>query len=406
MVIEKQEANKYHHLLAQKVRMQAVNEAFGSWRKLGYPQAVPLHIGYPYPESYLLDRLIESVRKTFDEDGPEALKYGGGNLAKKLEQLLIDRCNTRGLKVGPENLIITNGSMQGISFVCDLFLDCDDVMLIEAPTFMGALRCFKNFGVQLQTVELQEDGPDLDELEEKLQNWQSAGQKIPKLFYTIPNFHNPRGSTMSLSKRHRLLEMAHTYDFIIVEDDAYGELRYEGEDILPLRALDNYGRVIHLGSMSKILAPGVRIGWAIGPAPLIQATQANKTDGGTNPFAQAVVAKYWSLVDIDERLNDLRQGYRERRDAALRALEAHMPQGCSWSYPEGGYFIWVTLPEGMIASELLPKMGEEGGMPLAGNMFFPQGRGSNNLRISFSYPQPQVISQGVEAIARVVARHI
>lgn len=400
------EQDKYHHLLAKRIQANRVKDAYGSWRRLSNPDAVPLNYGYPYPDSYPMDELVKATEHLLEHDGAQALKYGGGSLASKVTELAAQRCTERGMDVGEDEILVTNGCAQAINLVCKLFLNFGDKIVVEAPTYMGALRSFRNFGADIHTVEMDDGGIDLNRLKEMLQGWEDKGESGPKFLYTIPNFHNPAGCSMSKARRLELLKIADEYDFIVVEDDAYGELRYEGEDIPTLRTLDQNDWVLHFGSMSKILAPGLRIGWAVGPQILISELQAKKADGGTNPFARGVVASYWSSIDMDTRLEKIRDGYQSRRDAALEALDKYMPSGCSWSEPEGGYFLWLTIPDSLDITELLPEITEEGAMPLAGTRFFPDGRGRQNMRMSFAYSEPDEIERGVKVIARVVERHL
>ncbi len=397
--------DRYHHLLSYRVQKNWRPERSGGRRRVRNPDAVPLNYGYPYADSYELDALVQACAEAMEEDGPEALRYGGGPLAGQLDGMILERCRQRGMDIEEDGLMVTHGSAQGITLVCDTFLDVDDHVIVEAPTYMVALRVFGNYCAQVHPVDMDGDGVIIEELESVLSDLTSRGEGV-KFFYTIPNFHNPAGATMSEDRRRRLLELAAEYDFMLIEDDAYGELRYEGEDLPLLSALDEGDRVVHLGSMSKILAPGFRLGWIVGPAPLVGHMGSIKADGGTNPFVRSMIAAYWRNLDVQEHLDRVRAGYRMRRDAAFSALEEHMPEGSSWSRPEGGYFLWLTVPEPLDVGELLEEIADEGAMPLPGTMFFPDGRGTRNLRVSFSYPDPGDLESGIAALGRVLKRHL
>ncbi|MFO8060423.1 MAG: PLP-dependent aminotransferase family protein [Bacillota bacterium] len=399
------EKDLYYDLVSERVQRNWEAEEYGTWRRVSNPDAVPLNFGFPYPDSYPLEDLVAACARVMREDGASALKYGGGPIAAELERMITDRCNERGMKVEEGELLITSGSAQGISLSAELFLNEGDSLMVEGPTFMGALKSFQNHPVNIHAVEGDDDGVRVDDMEQLLRRLSSEGRG-PKFFYCIPNFNNPGGFTMSLERRRRVLELAEEYDFMVVEDDAYGELRYEGEDLPTLRALDDAGRVLHLGSMSKILAPAVRIGWVVGPATLVQQMNRLKTDGGNNPLVQALVAACWGGLDVDCRLRKLRSGYRKRRDAALAALEEFMPGGCNWSHPQGGYFLWVTVPDSIDVTEILPEISEAGATPLAGTIFYPDDRGHHNLRLSFSFPEPEELSEGIRAMAGVIERHM
>ncbi len=397
--------DQYYDLVSKRVQRNWQAEGYGAWRKVSNPEAVPLNFGFPYPTSYPFEELASACAAVMEEDGADALKYGGGPLAAKMDRMIADRCKERGMNVGDDELLITSGSAQAISLAAELFLNEGDTMLVEGPTFMGALKSFQDHPVDIYAIEGDDDGVKTDDMEQLLQKLSSEGRP-PKFFYSIPNFNNPAGFTMSLERRQRVLELAEQYNFIVVEDDAYGELRYEGEDLPTLRALDEGDRVLHFGSMSKILAPAVRIGWVVGPAALVQQMERLKSDGGSNPLIRALVAACWGSIDVNERLIEIRSGYRMRRDAALEALETYMPDGCSWSRPEGGYFLWVTVPDTLDATEILPEIAEAGATPLGGTMFFPDDRGRQNLRLSFSFPDPSEIERGIRAMAEVIEKHL
>ncbi len=397
--------DRYYDLVSKRAQRNMDAGEPAGWGGDRAADAVPLNFGFPYPDSYPIDSLIKACATALREDGADALRYGGGPLAQEFDDLVAARCSERGLRAGEGNILVTNGSAQAISTVCSLLLDFGDLILVEAPTYMGALREFGNYGAEIRGVDLDGDGILTDELQRVLEELREDGVR-PKFLYTMPNFHNPAGSTMSMQRRRHLLELAEEYDFLVVEDDAYGELRYDGEDLPSLRALDESDRVLHLGSMSKILAPGFRLGWIVGPEPLIEQADRLKVDGGTGPFVRAMVGTYLREIDLDERIRHICRGYRSRRDAALNSLQEHMPDGCDWSEPEGGYFLWLTLPESVDVTVLLADIAEAGANPLPGNIFFPDDRGRNNLRLSFSYPDPDELDRGIRAIAEVVSANI
>ncbi|MFW5897209.1 MAG: PLP-dependent aminotransferase family protein [Bacillota bacterium] len=392
-------------LLSRRAKLRGVEGVIGGLRRQKR-DAVPLHYGYPYPDSYPLQDLSEAAAASLLRDGAECVNYGGGDLADQFSGMVRDRLRTRGIACGEDEIIITAGSSQAINLACAVFVDVGDRVLVEAPSYMGGLNSFRNFGADMVAVEVDEDGVLTDRLSDMLSKWRDGGEKMPKLLYLIANFNNPSGCTTSLSRRRELLQLSREYGFLILEDDAYGELRFYGEDISPLGALDTEGRVIHVGSMSKILAPGVRLGWAVADPHIIRMFNVHKADGGTSPLARTIVAGYLENADLESRLAQLRAGYRARRDAAVEALEEFMPSGCSWTYPEGGYFIWLTVPEGLDSEDLLPEMAEEGVKPLGGRQFYCDGRGARNFRISYSYPEPEEIRRGIELMARVIRRHL
>ncbi len=388
-------------LLSERARVRGVDGVIGGIRRQK-KDAIPLHYGYPYPESYPLESFCGTASRAILRDGPEAINYGGADFAEEFERRTLKRLATRGIQCDGDGILVTSGSSQAINLVCSILIDVGDPVLVEAPSYMGGLNSFRNFGARLLSVEVDEDGLCTDALRDLLVERNQRGATMPKLLYCITNFNNPSGSTTTLTRRRELLNLAREYGFLILEDDAYGELRFEGEDLPCLGAIDTEGLVIHVGSMSKILAPGVRLGWAVADPRLIEMMNVHKADGGTNPMARTIVGAYLAEVDMQARLEELRTGYRLRRDAAIEAMEEYMPEGCAWTYPQGGYFTWLTLPAGLDSDEMLPKMAEEGVRPLSGRQFYCDGRGAANFRISYSYPDPDDVREGVARMARVI----
>ncbi len=398
-------AKDLERLLSDRARLRGTGGVVGGLSRR-HDEAIPLHYGYPYPDSYPLEDLSRAAAQSILEDGPEAINYGGAELAEVFEGLVLDRLAVRGIACDSDRVLITSGSSQAINLVCSVFVDIGDKVLVEAPSYMGGLNSFRNFGAEMIPVEGDALGIRTEELGAMLADWRARGETMPKILYSITNFNNPSGCTTCAPRRRELLELAREYGFLILEDDAYGELRFEGEDIPCLGASDEDGSVIHVGSMSKILAPGVRLGWAVATPEIIRRLNVHKADGGTSPLARTVVGGYLQETDLDARLETLREGYRVRRDAALEALEAYMPDGCSWTRPEGGYFVWLTVPAGLDSDDMLEEMAEEGVKPLSGRQFYCDGRGAENFRISYSYPDPEDIRRGIEIMARVIRRRL
>ena len=392
-------------LLSDRARVRGVDGVIGGLRRQK-KDAIPLHYGYPYPDSYPLEEISSAARSSILEDGCESINYGGADLAEEFSRLVMQRLGKRGITCREEEMLVTSGSSQAINLVCSVFVDVGDRVLVEAPSYMGGLNSFRNFGADLVPIEVDELGIRTDELADRLSEWRAAGESMPKVLYSITNFNNPSGCTTCEPRRRELLDLAEEYGFLILEDDAYGELRFEGEDIPPLGAMDDRGVVVHVGSMSKILAPGVRLGWAVADERIIQMMNVHKADGGTSPLARTIVGAYLRETDMDARLEELRAGYRLRRDAAVGAMEEFMPQGCHWTVPEGGYFLWLTIPEGLDSDDMLDDMAEEGVKPLSGRQFYCDGRGARNFRISYSYPEPEAVRTGIELMARVIRRHM
>jgi 2-aminoadipate transaminase len=294
--------------------------------------------------------------------------------------------------------MLANGATDALDSVCQTFLEPGDRMFVEAPTFMGALGLFRNYGVELTGFPLDDDGVDLDAVADELAARRESERDLPTVFYTIPNFQNPTGTTLSRDRRERLLELAAEYGFVVIEDDAYGDLRYYGEDVPPLKALDDEGRVVRVGTFSKTIAPGIRTGWVIAHEEILERVRGVSA-GGTNTFTRGVVGRFCGDGRLEENVAELREAYRERRDHMLRCLDEEMPAAVEWTEPDGGFFVWVELPEGLDAGELLSDAADEGVVYLPGSMFFPDDRGENCLRLSFSHVSFEEMERGVAALA-------
>lgn len=389
------------HLFTPAVRDGLGADGYGSWRAIDAPDAVSLSFGFPFPDSFPNDELVAAAEAVFEEEGDRALQYGGGDYVDRLTDAVVDLERGRGIDCEAENVLLTNGSTHAIDVVAHTFLERGDEVIVEAPTFMGALRLFDNYGVEVTGVATDGDGLDVDALADDLRTRREASRDTPKMVYAIPTFQNPAGTTMSRERRERLLDLAEEFDFVVLEDDAYGELRFYGEPVPPLRALDETGRVVRVSTFSKTIAPGVRTGWVLADAEL-RAEIERMRAGGTNTFTQSVLGRYCAAGHLDETVPELVEAYRERRDHMLACLDEHMPAGAAWTDPDGGFFVWVDLPEGVDAEELLPAAADEGVTYLPGEMFYPDGddRGARSLRLSFSHVSLDEMEAGVAALAR------
>jgi 2-aminoadipate transaminase len=392
---------KVERLLRAPVRSAIDGSAYGAWRRIVDADAVGLSFGFPFPDALPQSTLTESVAAVFEAEGPEALQYGGGRYAGRLTEIVRERAAARGIDAGPDEVALTNGATHAIDTVCRAFLDPGDALVAEEPTFMGALSVFRNHGVEIVPAPVNDAGLDVDALADILAARRERGAPDPSLVYTIPNFQNPTGTTLPERRRRRLLDVAAEYDAAVLEDDAYGDLRYDGDPEPPLLALDDDGRVLRVGTFSKIVAPGVRLGWVLGDATAVRAVDTLAA-GGTNTFTRSVVGHYCDAGGLERALPDLRAAYRERRDRCLSALETHMPGGTAWTTPDGGFFVWVDLAADIDTTEMLDDAIDNGVTYLPGAMFYPEGGGEHSLRLSFSWEDPDAIERGVAALAETV----
>lgn len=362
--------------------------------------------GFPDPRSLPKDDLIEATRMALETDGEWALQYGSSAGDPVLvEQLIVKLKRDQGIEAAEENLLVTNGASQALNLIVQMLVDPGDTVLSEAPTWTGAVRSFKTAGAEIVEIGLTPDGTDVAQLARELQALRDAGVR-PKFFYMIPNFQNPTGVTTTLERRKKIVELASEHDFIIIEDDAYSDLRFAGEKIPSLYTLDGGNRVIFMGTFSKIVAAGIRLGWAVANPAIISRMLALKAEGGTSPFASHVVASFASSGTLAEHIQELRGIYHTRRNALLQALEDHMPDGTTWTVPEGGFFVWVTLPEGASVAKLGPAAVEQGVAISPGPTFYFSGRGDNEMRLSYSFNDPDEIRKGVGILAGLVKQQI
>lgn len=397
---EHERTGAFDHLFTGTVR-EGIGEArFGDWRTVSAPDAVSLSFGFPFPDSFPNDELVAAAEAVFEVEGDHALQYGGGDYVDRLPGIVAERARGRGIDCGAEEVLLTNGSTHAIDVICHTFVEPGDGLFVEAPTFMGALLLFGNYGVEFTGFPVDADGLDVEAVAGALEERRREGRDPPKLLYTIPTFQNPTGTTLSLDRRERLLELAGEYDFIVVEDDAYGELRYAGEELPPLKSLDDEGRVVRVSTFSKTIAPGVRTGWIIADEEIAEQVR-RMGPGGTNTFTQSVVGRYIEEGHLERNVPELRRAYARRRDHMLSRLEEEMPAGTEWTEPDGGFFVWVELPDGIDAEAMLPAAADEGVTYLPGVSFFPDDDGGESgLRLSFSHVPLDAMERGVEALGR------
>lgn len=361
--------------------------------------------GFPDSDSLPAETVTEATAAALAENPIWTLQYGIVTGPPKLRQVILDKlARDQGIKAGLDEIMITAGSSQGIQLIVQLLVNPGDTIIAESPSFLGFFDDVRNAGATIANVGVDDHGLKVDELESELKRLRGAGIR-PKFIYVLPNYQNPTGVTTSLDRRKRIVELAEEFDTIVIEDDAYFDLRYEGEVIPPIYTLDPNGRTLYLGTLSKTLAAGFRIGWVVAPASLIRRLAALKTDGGTNVFGSYVAAS-WIPEHFERHVGELRDIYRRRRDLVLAALEKYMPEGAEWSTPTGGFFIWVTLPEQINTRQLLAQAREMGIEYLPGAACFFNGDGSNKMRLSFSFARDEVIDEGIRRLGELVTSEL
>jgi 2-aminoadipate transaminase len=362
--------------------------------------------GFPDPKELPLDGIAEATGRTMATHGQWPLQYGPTMGYAGLIDLLVEKLGRdQGIMCGRENMILTAGGSQALGLLLDLFVDPGDTVLSEVPTWSGAVRAFKNVGATVEGIPLDDDGTRVDVLEAKLRDLRERGI-APKVLYMIPNFQNPGGMTTTLERRRRIIELAREYNFVVLEDDAYFDLRFEGERLPTLYELAGGRNVLYFGTFSKILAAGMRLGWIVGAPELIARLGVLKVDGSTNPFAAHVAYEYCKDGVLEARIQDLIRLYRHRRDLMLGELNERMPEGVTWRVPEGGFFFWLTLPEGVDATRALAKCRERGVEFLPGTACYFDGTGKNNIRLSFSYVSDEETVKGLQILSEVLQEEV
>lgn len=357
--------------------------------------------GFPDPESLPAQTVADAAVRALEANGRWALQYGATMGAGPLVDVLLQKlARDQGIVTTPEHVMITAGGSQAVGLIVDLFVDWEDTVLMEAPTWMGFIWALKNVGANQVAIPMQDDGMDMGALRSTLEQLRSDGV-TPKMIYVIPNFQNPTGISMSLEKRKALIELAHEFGTIIFEDDAYFDLRFSGEKIPSIYELDPYGLTIYTATFSKTMGAGMRLGWLVAPTDVIQHLGVLKVDGGTNIFGSYVAAE-WIPANLEEHLVELREIYHRRKLLMLEALARYMPEGTTWTDPEGGFFVWVTLPEGVDTLDMLPKARELGVEYMPGGSCYANGGGENQMRLSYSFAHDDQIGAGIETLATLI----
>ncbi|WP_084125060.1 PLP-dependent aminotransferase family protein [Demequina sp. NBRC 110054] len=365
------------------------------------PEVVSLAGGMPYIGGLPLEELGEMMKRLIVEQGEIALQYGSGQGDEGLRERILDVMALEGISAHADDVVVTTGSQQALDLVTNIFIDPGDVIVAEAPSYVGALGVFRAREADVVHVPMDADGLIPELLDETLTRLKAEGRRV-KFLYTVPNYHNPAGVTLSLERRPRVLEICQRHGVLILEDNPYGLLGFDRDPYPALRSMDPDG-VIYLGSFSKTFAPGFRVGWAVAPhavrEKLVLASEAAILSPSN--ASQLAIRSYLDHQDWQGQIKSFREQYRERRDATISALQEHIPEA-SWNVPDGGFYVWVKLPEGLDAKSMLPRAITARVAYVAGSAFFIDGSGTEHLRLSYCYPTPDRIREGVRRLATVV----
>jgi len=388
--------------LAQRTKRMTSSIIRETLKLMATPGLISLGGGMPAPELFPLREFQEACRYVLEHEGAQALQYSVTEGYPPLKQYLVSKMQKYGVPAEEENILIVNGSQQALDLVGKVFLNPGDTVLTDRPTYLGALQAWNAYEARFVTVPLDDEGTRVELLEDVLK------REPVKFIYCLPNFHNPAGVTLSLERRHKLVDLAARYGVFVVEDDPYGELRFEGDDITPVVVLHKEN-TIYLSTFSKTLSPGIRLGWITAPAKvlgrLVQAKQG--ADLHTSIFVQMVANDICQRGFLRQHVRRIRDTYRERCAVMLSAMEKYFPPGVQWTRPQGGLFLWVVLPEGANSMQLLKAALEEKVAFIPGSAFYPDGQGGlNTLRLTFSTASPEMIDEGIKRLGRAIEKQL
>ncbi|MDP3013636.1 MAG: PLP-dependent aminotransferase family protein [Candidatus Subteraquimicrobiales bacterium] len=398
--------DKWAKLYAERTKSMRSSEIRDLLNVTARPDIISFSGGLPETKSFPMEIIVEIVRHLMHKEGSVALQYGNSEGYTGLVSLIVNLMKEIGIDAEEEEIIITDGAQQGLELLGKVFINPGDTVIVEAPSYVGGLQAFSSYQANLVSVPLDKDGLRTDLLKDTLENLKKQ-KKIPKFLYTVPTFHNPAGVTLSLERRKELLSIVKEYDLLVVEDDPYSWLQFEGERLRSLKSLDE--SIVYLSTFSKIFAPGLRIGWVAAPRPIIEklifAKQA--ADLCSSSFTQRVIAEYFSNYPWKIYLNRLIDIYLERRNAMIKALEEFFPQEASWTNPGGGLFLWANLPDYVDTTEMLAEAINEAKVSyVPGRAFFADRSGQNYMRLNFSYPSADEIYEGIKRLAKVAKTKI
>lgn len=368
------------------------------------PDIISFAGGLPAPELFPIEKVNEVMQKVIEEKGYIALQYASTDGYTPLREVIINqRVKPMGINCDISNIMLTNGSQQGLEFSAKLFINEGDIIVCESPSYLGAINAFAAYSPKFIEVSMDENGMKVDELENILKEY---GSKV-KMIYTIPDFQNPSGITMSLERRQRVAEIAEKYKVIVIEDSPYGELRFEGKFIPPIKSFDKAGYVINLGSFSKTFCPGLRLGWIVAEEEIIKKYILIKqgADLQCNTLAQVFIAEYMKKYNLNDHIAYIISVYKKRRDLMLNAIKEYFPSDVKYTHPEGGLFTWCEIRKDLDAATILEEALKEKVAFVPGASFFPNGGKRNFFRLNYSNMNEEKIVEGIKRLGNVLNRY-
>ena len=397
-------SEEFYSVLASRMKASAIREIL---KIIQSSNVISLAGGMPDPATFPTEEINKVTQQILAKDSARALQYSSTEGLSELREFIINWLDEDNKKADLDNIMITSGSQQGLDLVSKVLLNPGDILVVELPSYLAALNAFRSYGGEMVGIPMDDEGMRIDLLEKMLSQLKSEEKKV-KFIYTISNFQNPAGVTMSLARRKRIIEIARKFEVFILEDNPYDKLRFEGESLPSIYSLDNEGYVISLGTFSKILCPGLRLAWILGNKEIIEKLVIMKqaTDLCTTILNQLIAYEYCRQNDIDKNIESNVQIYRKKRDIMLEALDKYFPAEATWTKPEGGFFVFVTLPEYIDAGEMFPEAIKEKVAYVSGAPFFTNGKGKNTMRLSFCYPNEKDIEEGIKRLGQVIKKKI
>ncbi len=397
---------RYAALFAERTKVMKSSAMRDLMALTERPDVISLAGGLPDTSTFPPESYASLMNTVAVESCARALQYGPTEGLALVKDCIVQVMHAEGMEIDPDEVLVTTGGQQVIDLVCKTLVDPGDVVVTEAPTYPGAVPTFSAYQADVVQITMDRDGMRTDELAETLDSLERAGRR-PKFIYTVPNFHNPAGVTLSLERRRELVRIATERELLVLEDNPYGLLRYEGTPLPTLRSLDDEF-VIYAGTFSKILSPGVRLGWTTAPAPVLQKMNVGKqgTDLCSSSISQYFVSAYFASNEWEDYVRSLIEIYRRRRDVMLDSLAEHLPREARWTHPQGGLFIWATLPEYIDTTDLLARALEEHVAFVPGRAAFMDGRGGSSMRLNFSGVDEERIREGIRRLGEVVREQV
>ena len=369
------------------------------------PGVISFAGGLPNPKAFPIEEVQKSITTILEKDGARALQYGPTPGLREFREEVASMVQKDGIKASVENVFVTVGSQQALDLAGRVFLDRGDVIFLGLPTYLGGINAFRAYGAKFVGIPLDENGMKVEMLEEKIKESKKRGEKA-KIIYTVPTFQNPAGVVMSEDRRKQIVEIAQDHDLLIIEDDPYGKLRFEGKPLKPIKAYDE--NVMYMATFSKILAPGFRLAYVVAPQDIARKMVIAKqsVDLCTPTFTQFIAYHFIKNGFIEKHIPRIIEMYKRKRDIMLESLEEYFPKGCTWTRPQGGMFLWATLPEHIDTAEMVKEAIQKGVAYVHGRAFYTDGGGKNTMRLNFSNPSDDDIREGIKRLAKVIEKRL